>query len=439
MNAWLNLVENTETTTHTPTPHALFGAQVAYHQDGAGAVISVLAEDLPAHRQRFGPRPRMTGAGGSQMIDTLQAINLTGRGGGHFPAAVKWRAHLSAGGGGYVVANGSESEPASGKDAALLRLRPHLVLDGLACAAETVGAGEAILWLHQGAHEAHAAVTRALIERRHAGVSEPDMRIVAGPDRYLSGESSAILRSLSGGPALPEFRRAPATQTGINGQPTLVHNVETLARAGLAARTGVSGHQPSTLLTIAWDNAKTVLEVDPHTRLCDVIQRITARSGNGVPRAVLVGGYGGMWVDWASIAGLPADQTILREHNISLGAGILAPLPRDACGLVPTAKIAAYLAGSSARQCGPCLFGLRSVSGLLAELADGAARRRDTTRLQRFLGEIRGRGGCNHPDGAVRMISSATSTFAQDIDSHLRHGRCLHSGADGFFPVPEVS
>jgi NADH:ubiquinone oxidoreductase subunit F (NADH-binding) len=85
------------------------------------------------------------------------------------------------------------------------------------------------------------------------------------------------------------------------------------------------------------------------------------------------------------------------------------------------------------------MFGLRSVAGLVAELAEGSARRRDAARLERFLGEIRGRGGCNHPDGAVRMVASAVSTFAEDIDSHLHRGRCMHSGTDGFFPVPEVS
>ena len=49
-----------------------------------------------------------------------------------------------------IVANGAESEPASRKDALLLRAAPNLVLDGLQLAAEAVGASEAHLYLHAG-------------------------------------------------------------------------------------------------------------------------------------------------------------------------------------------------------------------------------------------------------------------------------------------------
>lgn len=417
----------------------LFGAQVASREDLDGSVKSVTAEDLSAHQARYGPRPRLTGAGGAAMIDTIAEIALTGRGGGHFPAAIKWRAHLAAGGGGLVVANGSESEPASGKDAALLRLRPHLVLDGLACAAETVGADEAVVWLHEGANAVHASVNRALLERREQAAPGPAIRVVVGPDRYLSGEGTAIIRSLSGGPTLPEFRRSPAVPPTVGGRPALVHNVETLARVGLAARTGAAGYQTSTFLTVAWGGTKTVLEVAPSTRLEDVLAPIVADDGGPLPQALLVGGYGGTWVRWADLVDLPADQHAFRQRGLSLGAGILLPQPADSCGLLQTARVAAYLAAGSARQCGACVFGLRSVADLLADLVRGGARRRDTVRLERFLSEIRGRGGCSHPDGAVRMVASAVSVFSADVEAHVTRGRCAHTGTDGFYPVPEVA
>ena len=78
----------------------------------------------------------------------LEESGLAGHGGGHFPVARKWRTVLRRGGGGIVVANGAESEPASAKDRALLATVPHLVLDGLACAAEVVGAADAVIWMH---------------------------------------------------------------------------------------------------------------------------------------------------------------------------------------------------------------------------------------------------------------------------------------------------
>ena len=83
-----------------------------------------------------------------QLAADLRAAGLTGRGGASFPAYRKLEAVAGARGRPFVVANGAESEPASSKDASLLWLAPHLVLDGIQLAAEAVGAQEACLYLH---------------------------------------------------------------------------------------------------------------------------------------------------------------------------------------------------------------------------------------------------------------------------------------------------
>jgi NADH:ubiquinone oxidoreductase subunit F (NADH-binding) len=413
-----------------PGAAALLDAVVTYPAGSSGPVTSAGADDLARHWQRYGDRPGVTGPAGRQLIDTVEHLGLDGRGGGHFPVARKWRAHLAAGGGGVVVANGAESEPASAKDAALLQLRPHLVLDGLASAAEAVGAHSTIVWLHAGARAERAAVEWALVERRRAGLVEPEITVVVGPDRYLSGESGTIVSALSGGPARPGFRRVPATLGGVGGEPTLVHNVETLARTALAARPGVSVRTPTRLLTVATAAGRAVVEVPSTTPLWQVVDGLLGRGASRAQQAVLLGGYGGTWVD-----GRAFEQ--LRGEGRLLGAGVLLPLHRAACGLAHTAAIADYLAASGAGQCGPCRFGLRAVAGVLADLVDLRARRRDTRGLERMLGEIAGRGACHHPDGAVRMVTSALQTFAADVRAHLHGGGCRHDGRSGFFPVPE--
>ncbi len=409
----------------------LLDAAVRYPVGSSVPLSSPGADDLPAHVQRYGERPQATGSAGLRLIDLLDYLALDGRGGGHFPVAAKWRAHLAAGAGGVVVANAAESEPASAKDMALLQLRPHLVLDGLACAAETVGAQDVVLWLHGDAHAEKAALARALAERRAAGYAEQRVRMVIAPSRYLSGESSAIVRALSGGPALPDFRRVPAAVSGVRGLPTLVHNVETLARTALAARPGAIDRPRTSLLTVATAWERTVVEVAAAQRLTRVIDGVLGPGASRMQQAVLVGGYGGTWIAQHRTEMLRADES----PALSLGAGVLMPLPSDACGLGATAAIATFLADNSARQCGPCLFGLRALADLLVTIVDLRARPRELPRLQRLLDEISGRGACHHPDGAVRMIASAVTTFAADVRSHLRGGGCLHHGAGGFFPV----
>jgi NADH:ubiquinone oxidoreductase subunit F (NADH-binding) len=374
------------------------------------------ALDLPAHLERFGPRPSAKGAGGDALLEVLDAAALAGHGGGHFPVARKWRTVLRHGGGGIVVANGAESEPASAKDRALLATVPHLVLDGLALAAEVVGATGAVVWMHDDTPDAARGVAAAIAERQARGPAEVGIRRVLTPASYLSGESSAILRGLSGGPTLPAFARRPAAASGFRGRPALVHNVETLARIGLLARTGLAGHRPSALVTVSCREIRTVLELDTGVTIGEAV-RVGGWSGPA-PQAVLVGGYGGSWLPW----GL-AEDTCLRHPDLQsvgagLGAGVLIPLADSECGIARTAGLSAYLSAAGAQQCGPCRFGLPALADGMAALAAGRARRREIDRLHELAALVDGRGGCHHPDGAARLITSALRTFAADAADH---------------------
>lgn len=400
----------------------LLGTPVHYVRAGTEALGELEPEHLAAHRRRLGSRPDLRGRPGAAFLDRLDDTSLTGRGGGHYPTAAKWRRVLAARAahpdGPIVVANGAEGEPLSRKDAALLEFRPHLVLDGLACAAEVLGAGEAVLWLHKDAHAARAAVTRALAERSTHHPDDPPIRVALGPNHYLTGESSTLVNALSGRPARPSLARVPAAQSGVDGRPTLVQNVETLARAAVLAR-GLAAD--SVLLTMATDRHLVVGEFADHRTLAAAV---TSTLGAPVPQAVLMGGYGGRWLPWDATH-TPLRSYLHRTAATTLGAGVVAILPDGTCGLERTATIAAYLADSSARQCGPCRFGLPAVAELAADLADTRARRRDARRLERFLAEVSGRGACHHPDGAVRLVASALEVFAEDVEAHLRR-RCMH-------------
>ena len=372
----------------------------------------VFAESLHQHTVRLGPRP----VGSPGLVDVIDGRGEGGRGGAWFPVAAKWRSMLAQPPGGVVVGNGAEGEPASAKDAAVLQSRPHLVLDGLEIAAEAVGATEIIIWLHEGDHRTELAVREALAQRQRNGPRSP-IRVEVGPAGYLTGESSAVIRALSGGPALPMFRHAPATVSGVAGRPTLLHNVETLARIALVARDGLAAD--TRLLTVTGNGSRTAIETDPDATITDALL-----AGGVEPRslqAVLLGGYGGQWLPWSDAAGLP-----LSALGKSLGAGILIPLDRDRCGLRLTAELDHYLAAASARQCGPCMFGLPALADLFRQVADGGGGRRRLRRVRELLDEVTGRGACHLPEAAVNITTTALACFAADVDSHVNRGRCLH-------------
>lgn len=424
-------------------PVWLLPAITRFPRHGSEGAQRSSTETFDAHIATWGPLTAwatpLSPESVTELVAEIAAAQLTGRGGGHFPAARKWQAVIAAGPGGVVVANGAEGEPLSAKDAALLQTRPHLVLDGLQLAALATGAENAYIWLHAGAHATETSVRHAIVERLAAGLPGPRIELRTGPEHYLSGESSAVMQALSGGPALPAFRRVPGAACGVQGRPTLLHNVETLARIAVIARgLDASGTQPhggirSSLVTVITREGRTVTEVRPAASLAEVV---TTHVPNVHSQAVLLGGYGGSWVPWATFTSIAAHELSARAVGLSIGAGILAPLSDISCGVSETARIVDYLADSSARQCGPCLFGLRSVADLINSLAAGDLSRSDRRNLTRYLSEIAGRGGCHHPDGAIRLINSMLTTFGEDVDSHLRKGRCRHGSPRPSIPVP---
>jgi NADH:ubiquinone oxidoreductase subunit F (NADH-binding) len=431
--AWLSAIE----TAPAEAKPRLLDAPVRLRLRSNAVTGDHAAHDVDEHLVTYGPRPDGRGQGGRDLLAELERVQLTGRGGGHFPAARKWHAAIGAGGGGLVVANCAEGEPASAKDRTLLRLRPHLVLDGLELAAETVGAPRAVVYLHRRDKDTRAVVRSAIAHRNSTGVSRIDVRIAEGPDHYLTGESSAVVRALSGGPALPYLARVPAAHHGVGGRPTLVHNVETLARVALVARAGRDGQPDGALVTVVGHDERWVVVAGHGESFTQLLHRVGVM-GAEPPRAVLVGGYGGTWLPWARLAQTEVSLDGLAKLGASLGAGVIAPVDDRTCGLVEASAALSYLAGSSARQCGPCLFGLPALAEVFERLARSRCSRADLRRLERYAGEVSGRGACHHPDGAVRMALSALETFAVDVRRHLSGASCPTADRPARLPRPAV-
>jgi NADH:ubiquinone oxidoreductase subunit F (NADH-binding) len=256
------------------------------------------------------------------------------------------------------------------------------------------------------------------------------IQLVGAPEGYVAGEESAVVHYLNGGLPLPTFVPPRPFVKGYRGRPTLIQNPETLAQIALVARfgehwyreLGTSADPGSALVTISGAVAAPgVYELAFGTPMTDLVE---AAGGATEPlRALLVGGYFGTWVDASRALSLRLAREDLRSVGCSLGAGVLIALGKSSCGLHESARVIDYLAQQSARQCGPCTYGLRAIADAVVAIAEGTARERERDRVLRWATEIRGRGACHHPDGAVRFVGSALSVFAQEIESHRRE-RC---------------
>lgn len=414
----------------TQPPHAAEGVHGERLLAGWSSTAST--SELRDHLSRYGQVPSFPAHGGEHpLIDTVARAGLTGRGGAGFPTATKLRAVAGAKRSGrVVVANGMESEPASAKDKTLLRLAPHLVLDGIVLAAAAVGARQAHLCVAPSRDGLDRRLRELVAERRELGIDTIGITVRTPPHHYVSSEASALTNWLGGGEAKPTTTPPRTAERGVDGMPTLVDNVETLAHLALIARFGPgwfrergTSESPGTaLVTLTGAVAQPgVHEIEFGMTIRDIL-RLAGPVRDA--QAVLVGGYFGTWVPTVEAADLEYSTAGLASAGAACGAGVLAVLPAHSCPLAETARILEYLGAQSARQCGPCLFGLPATAADFAQLAFGRCDAESRDRLERRIELLAGRGACKHPDGAAHLAASALRAFAPHVHRHLESGAC---------------
>jgi NADH:ubiquinone oxidoreductase subunit F (NADH-binding) len=408
--------------------------------DGSGAV------SLHSHLTIHGPLPSLTARrrqSSPSLIEDVRRSGLTGRGGGGFPTATKLESVRAARGRPIVVVNGCEGEPASQKDRVLIEHAPHLVIDGALTCAQATGADRIVFAVDADAPATGAGIGGALAERGSAETRGLSIEILAVPPGYVSGQETAIVNFVNHGLATPTSVPPMVFERGLARRPTLVSNAETIAQVGLIARhgpdwfreVGTSADPGSTLITLTGAIAQPgVFEIESGALLESVIR---SAGGPVSPiRAVLLGGYGGTWVEVSRAGGLALAASSLRAAGATLGPGVVLALPDTACPVAETARVAAWMSNQSARQCGPCVHGLAAIAARLADVADGRGGHDAGERLAGWAGLVTGRGACAHPDGAARFVTSALRVFADEFADHARYGRCEACSHDPVLPLP---
>lgn len=167
--------------------------------------------------------------GPDQVVQALENSGLQGRGGAGFPAAFKWNAvRNQSEPERYVVCNADEGEPGTFKDRDVILRRPHLLLEGLAIAAYTVGARDILIYVRGEFVEERRSLEHALtLAAPH--LEDFSFQLVSGHGAYICGEETALLESLEGRRGMPRLKPPYPTEAGFRQKPTLINNVETLA------------------------------------------------------------------------------------------------------------------------------------------------------------------------------------------------------------------
>lgn len=398
-----------------------------------------LLADLPAaggfrtlaeHRIIYPAPPRVRKEGDPRLIQEVERAGLTGRGGANFPAHLKWKVVASGRGRPMVVVNGSEGEPASGKDALLMSRVPHLIIDGAVFAAAAIGAERIFICVGGHSASAVAGIERALEERRASEDPGIPIEVRIVPDRYVAGEERSLVHMINGGPAIPTSMPPRPFERGVKRRPTLIHNAETLAHVTTVMANGTDWYRSTGTPDEPGTRLVSLSGALPHPVICEIEAGASLREvfeANGGDRSlvcgVLIGGNFGTWLSPQDAFDAHLSVASLKPTGASPGCGVLFFLPSDVCGVAAVAEIASWYSRESAGQCGPCVFGLEAIATAMAAVGSTSNVDSMLTRVDRVTSEIRGRGGCKFPDGAAQMVRSGLVVFADEVRQH-RVGHC---------------
>ncbi len=315
----------------------------------------------------------------------LEASGIQGRGGAGFPSHVKWRGvRNQAETERYVVLNADEGEPATFKDREVMLRRPHLVIEGLAVAAVTLGARDVYVYVRGEFGMCRASLETALAAAREggdlssngSGAGEIRWHFADGHGAYICGEETALLESLEGKRGMPRLRPPFPVEKGFRGKPTLVQNVETIAcvpailtRGGDWFRNAGRTQPGSKLYCLSGHVARPgVYEAPLGVSLAELLEM--AGGAVGTLKAFSPGGASSGFLP-ASAADVPLDFKSLQAAGSMLGSAGIVVL-NDTADMVEAALAqAVFFEDESCGQCSPCRIGTQMIRQALERYLAG--------------------------------------------------------------------
>jgi len=369
-----------------------------------------------------------------EVVDTIVASGLRGRGGAGFPTGRKW----SLGSAQpdpvkYAICNGDEGDPGAFMDRAVLESDPHRVLEGLAIAAYAIGATEAYFYIRaeypMAVRHVRAAIEQAR-ERRFLGDLKIEVREGAGA--FVCGEETALIQSIEGERGMPKLRPPYPVERGLRGHPTIINNVETLACVPWIVRHGAQAFaacgtptSPGTkVFALAGKISRGgLIEVPMGITIREVVEEIGGGIKNGRRfKAVQLGGPSGGCIP-ASLADTPIDYDALPKTGAIMGSGGLVVLDDRDC-MVDIARF--FLRFTQAESCGKCTFcriGTKRMLEILTRLCEGKGRAEDIEKLETLADYVSRGSLCGLGQTAPNPVMTTLKYFREEYIAHIE-GRC---------------
>lgn len=380
-----------------------------------------------------------------EIIETVKASSLRGRGGAGFPTGLKWSfMPRSAPVQKYLLCNSDESEPGTCHDRDILRYNPHSIIEGMAIAAYSMGATVAYNYLRgEFHHEPFERFEEALKEAYEAGLLgknifnsgvDLDIYAVVGAGAYICGEETALMESLEGKKGWPRFKPPFPANFGLYGKPTTINNTETLASVPHIMRNGAewflnigkpNNGGPKVFSVSGHVNKPGNYEIPlgtPFSELLEIAGGV--RNGNKL-KAVIPGGSSMPVLPAATMMDITMDYDALGKAGSGLGSGAVIVMDETTCMVKACTRISRFYHMESCGQCTPCREGTGWMHRVLERIVAGGGERKDLDLLKSAAGQIEGHTICAFGEAAAWPVQGMLRHFWHEFEYYVEHGHSM--------------
>jgi len=381
-----------------------------------------------------------------EVIATVEASGLRGRGGGGFPTGRKWRIAAENirknPGAVYVVGNGDEGDPGAFMDRTLMEGDPHAVLEGMAIGAYALGAHQGYIYVRMEYPLAIRHLNLAMEQARALGLLGQnilgtgfnfDVQINRGAGAFVCGEETALIASLEGKVGEPVPRPPYPAEKGLWGRPTIINNVETWANVPLIMEKGADWYAGLGVPNSTGTKIFSLVGKLKNTGMIEVpmgitLGRIVEEIGGGVPgqdrfKAVQTGGPSGGCIPY-ELKDTPVDYDSLGKVGSIMGSGGMIVMDKRDCVVDVARYFLHFLEEESCGKCLPCRLGLKAMLEFMDRFAKGQGSSQDIDDLHSLARAIMKGSLCALGGTAPNPILTTVKYFKDEYLAHVVEHKC---------------
>jgi NADP-reducing hydrogenase subunit HndC len=408
-----------------------------------GSIDPLSIQESMARGSYRGALRALTSRKPGDVIDTVIASGLRGRGGAYFPTGQKWKfARAAKGDTKYVVCNADEGAPGSSMDRSVLEGDPHAIIEGMIIGSYAIGARQGFVYIRSEYPLAITILEHAIAEAEKHGLLGDDifgsgwsftLSVRRGAGAYVCGEETGLIESIEGHAGEPRGRPPFPVTEGLWGKPTVVNNVKTWASvapiltrgAEWYAAMGTKNTTGTTIFSLEGSVKNPgLVEVPFGITLRDMIYEIGGGVRADAPcKAVQIGGPSVGCIPPAMLD-LAIDSVNVPGKSANMGTGGIIVMDNDSCVVDMTRFLMGFLVDESCGRCTPCREGTKQLYGLLSAICAGKGKQDHIQKLEQLTRAMNAAAVCGLGNTASGPVTNMLKHFRDEIDHHINDHAC---------------